>query len=188
MRRRAVTAMTILLALLPVLALASGGGEAAHPWRDIIFKFINLGVLLGIFYYALRKVVPQALLDRKEGVAKELCEAKKAREDAEARLAEYKQKVANLQSEIAALRADFKAEGELQKKRVLEQAQKSVEAISKNAATVGEREAKMAIDSIREEAVKQALALAEEILAKAYGAEDQKRAIEKTIDKIEGLH
>ena len=188
--RRMVTATMMLVALtalVPAVALAAGDGSA-NPWFDIALKFVNFGILVGILYYALRKLVPQALKDRRAGIETELKQALEAKDTAEAKLADYKGRVANLEAEIAKIQTDFKAEGETQYKRILEEAEKAAQTIRTNAASAGDREARLAIERIKSEAVEQALALAGEILTKAYGAADQKIAIQKTIEKIEGLH
>ncbi|PLX46124.1 MAG: hypothetical protein C0609_01395 [Deltaproteobacteria bacterium] len=189
MGRVAKALLIAALLALPALAAASGGeAGGANPWMDLVLKFVNFAILVAVFIYVLRKPIPQALSERRENIAKELAEAKEAKEEAEAKLAEFKAKVANLEAEAVKIREDFKAEGERQRERIIEQAKKSAETIRANAAKVGEREAKMAAEKLKNEAVAQALALAKELLAKSYGDDDQARSIEQAIDKIEGLH
>lgn len=175
------------VALVPVAALAAGGGTA-NPWLDIVLKFVNFAILIGILYYALRKSIPQMLKDRRSSIAQELAGALEAKEAAEAKLADYQKRVADLEQETARLKEEFKAEGEAQKQAILRDAEKAAESIRKNAEAAGEREANRIIDELRTDAVRQALALAEEILKKSYGAADQKAALEETIKRIEGLH
>ncbi|TLN17835.1 hypothetical protein FDZ71_06110, partial [bacterium] len=62
---------TLLVSAIPALAFASGGG-AANPWLDVAFKFVNFAALLAIFYFSLRKIIPQALADRRDTIAKDL--------------------------------------------------------------------------------------------------------------------
>jgi F-type H+-transporting ATPase subunit b len=143
---------------------------------------------VGGFIYLLRKIVPDALRSRRENIERELREAREAKDAADAKLAEYKRKVANLEAEIEKIKADFKGEGELQFKRILAEAEQAAETLRRNAVAAGEREGRQAAEQLRTEAVEQALALATQILAKAYGEADQKTALQKTIEKIEGLH
>lgn len=186
MNRRLIAAVALVAA--PAIALASGGAAPANPWLDIVFKFVNFAGLIAILYFALRKMVPQQLKDRREGIARELNAALEAKEAAEAKLADYQRRVSELEKEAARMREDFKAEGEAQKAAIIRDAGIAAENIRKNAAAAGEREARRISDELRTEAVRQALALAEEILKKSYGADDQKNALEQTIKKIEGLH
>lgn len=187
MNRRLILA--VAAAAIPAIAFASGdAAHASNPWMDIVFKFINFAGLLAILYYALRKAVPQALKDRRDSIANELTAALEAKEAAEAKLSDYQKRVVNLEQEVAKMRDDFRAEGEAQKAAILRDAEIAAENIRKNAAAAGEREARRIADELRTEAVRQALALAEEILQKTYSAADQKKALEETIKKIEGLH
>jgi len=185
MSRRPILVATALL--LPVAAYASGGGSE-HPWLDIVYKFINFGGLIAILYYALRKTVPQMLKDRRESISRELAAALEAKAYAEEKLADYRKRVADFELEAAKLKEEFLAEGEAQKQAILRDAEIAAENIRKNAQAAGEREYRRISDELRTEAVRQALVLAEEILKKGYSAEDQKKALELTIKKIEGLH
>jgi len=178
-----------LMVALPALALASSGGEGhANPWLDIALKFVNFFGLIAILYFALRKSVPTALKSRRDSIAKELRSALEAKEAAEKKLDDYKRKVSHLQDEVAKLKEDYKTEGAKQKERILAEAAEAAEAIRKNAQAAGEREVRRISDELRTEAVAKALELAEQILIKSYGAEDQKKALEQTIGKIKELH
>jgi F-type H+-transporting ATPase subunit b len=186
----AAAAIAALCTLLPLAALASGGAAAgaSNPWLDIVFKFINFAMLLGIIYYALRKSLPQQLRDRKEGIARELQDALAAKDAAESKLADFQQRVANLEAEISKMKEDFKSEGELQKKRLGEEAILAADHIRKNAVAAGDREVKRVTEELKGDAARLALEIAEQILTKAYAAEDQKKALAQTIAKIEGMH
>ena len=188
MNRRIVKFAALIALAAPAVALASGGAAPANPWLDIVYKFINFAGLIAILYYALRKTIPAALKDRRDTIARELTAALEAKDAAEAKLTEFQKKVADLEAETARLREEFKSEGEAQKAAILRDAEAAADSIKKNAAAAGEREVRRISEELRSEAVRQALALAEEILKKSYSAEDQKRALEQTIKKIEGLH
>lgn len=179
-------ALSALLFAAPAFALAAGGGSS-DPWMDIVLKAVNFFALIAIFWFLLRKAIPQALRDRKEGIAKELITARESLEKAEGELAEYKSKVANLAEEIETLKVDFKREGEQQRERIISDAQKAAEAIAKNAAAAGEREGRKVIEELKADAVRMALEAAEKIVAESYGPTDQDKALSQTIEKIEGL-
>ncbi|WP_025323643.1 ATP synthase F0 subunit B [Deferrisoma camini] len=186
-RARAV-ALSAAALLLPAVAFASGGEGGGNPWFALGMKFVNFGILVGILYFALRKTVPQALQDRRENIRRALEESRKALEAAQAKLREYKDRVAHLEDEIARLRADFEAEGKRQQERILAEADKAAESIRRQAEASAQSEVKRARDQLRAEAAQLAVSLAEEILRKAYGPEDQKKAVAFTVERVEGLH
>jgi F-type H+-transporting ATPase subunit b len=179
-------ALSALLAALPVVALASGDG-GSDPWMDLALKFVNFVGLIVIFWYLLRKAIPQALRDRKAAIAKDLISARESLEAAEAELADYKSKVVNLEQEVNTLKVEFEREGELQRERIISEAKQAAETISKNAAAAGERESRKVIEELKSDAVRMALEAAEKIVAESYGAADQQKALTQTIEKIEGL-
>ncbi len=185
-RKTALSAAALIL--VPALAIASEAGGARSPWLDIVFKFINFAGLIAILYYALRKAVPQALKDRRDEIARELTAALEAKEAAEAKLGDYEKKVAEFKTEAARLAEEFRSEGEAQKAAIIRDAEAAAQNIRKNAEAAGDREVRRITEELRSEAVLGALRLAEETLKKQYGSEDQKKALELTIKKIEGLH
>lgn len=176
--------------LLPALACAAehGEAEAGNPWMSLLFKFVNFGILAGALFYFLRKTVSQGLVDRQEKVRLALAEARDAKAAAEAKYREYNEKVARLEEEVKAIHEEFRAEGERQRERIVREAHAAAENIRKQAESAGTNEVKRATDELRGELADMAVRLAEEILTQAYTAQDQKKAVQETIENIEGVH
>ncbi|GAB6062647.1 ATP synthase F0 subunit B [Deferrisoma palaeochoriense] len=193
MRRFGRSILSLVLLAGPTLAAAAehaaeGAHEGPNPWVALGMKFVNFGILVAILYFALRKTVPQALRDRRENIRRALEEARKALAEAEAKLKDYKARVANLEQEIAQLRADFEAEGKRQQERILAEAERAAEGIRRQAEASAQNEVKRARDELRAHAAQLAVAMAEEIIRGAYGPEDQKKAVDFTVRRVEGLH
>lgn len=187
LRRLRPALLTTCLALVPALVWAAEGGGRS-PTYELVMKFVNFFILAGVLFYFLRKPVAQGLADRHTSIKKELDEALKAKETAEAKYREHKAKVANLSAEILQLQADFKAEGERQRARIVADAEKAAETIRRQAEAAATNEAKRAADELRAEVAELAVRLAEEVLSKAYTPEDQKKAIDLTIQNIARVH
>lgn len=189
MLRRAVALWLLAGAVffLPDLVWAAAA-TGRPPLYDLAMKFVNFGILAGGLFYFLRKPVSQALAQRREAIKKELEEALAARDAAQAKLQEYKARVAALESEIQSIQADFQAEGERQKERILADAQNAAASIRRQVEAAAANEVKRATDELRSEAAALAVQLAQELLAKAYTPEDQKKAVELTIQNIGRVH
>lgn len=175
------------LFLAPALAWAAVD-TGRSPLYDLGMKFVNFGILAGMLFYFLRKPVSQGLAQRRDAIKKELDEALAARDAAEAKYREYKARVAALETEIQTIHADFQAEGERQKARILADAEKAAASISRQVEAAAANEVKRATDELRAEAAALAVQLAQEILSKAYTPEDQKKAVELTIQNIARVH
>ena len=173
-----------------VLRAAEEGGEheAGNPWLGLVWKFVNFGILAGGLFYVLRKTVAQALVDRQEAVRRALQEAKDAKDAAEAKYQEYKDKVARLDEESRTIHESFRTEGERQRDRIVREAEAQAASIRQQAEVAGSNEVKRATDELRAELADMAVRLAEEILTKAYTAEDQKKAVQQTIENFERIH
>ena len=186
--RLKTTITTVCLLALPTVVLASAGGSGRNPWTDLGFKAVNFAILVGGLFFILRKPISQALRDRHEGVRKALEDARKAKAAADAKAAEYTQRVANLDQEVEEIRTQVRAEAERQKEQIIAEAQTAAESIRRHAEAAGTNEVKRAQDTLRTEVVELAVKLAEELLAKNYTAEDQNKAVQLTIENVEGIH
>jgi F-type H+-transporting ATPase subunit b len=176
-------------ALSPAVAWASAaGGEGASPIYNLIMKFVNFGILAGILFYFLRKPVSQSLADRREDIKRQLDEAREAKEAAEAKYQEYKGRVANLEQEIRQIQEDFRAEGDRLRARIVEDSRQAAEGIRRQAEAAGASEVRRAIDDLRAEVGDLAVQVAAEMLAKAYTAADQKKAVQDAIENVERAH
>jgi F-type H+-transporting ATPase subunit b len=189
-KRLSIVFVVAAAALGPALVWGAGpeGGGGSSPIYDLIMKFINFGILAGILFYFLRKPVAQGLADRREDIKRQLEEARQAKEDAEAKYEEYKQRVANLEEEVRQINEDFRAEGERMGQRIVEEAGHAAEGIRRQAEAAGAGEVKRAVDELRTEVADLAVRMAAEILAKAYTPDDQKKAVQQTVDNIEETH
>lgn len=110
-----------------------------------VFEWFNAIVLLGAVGFGLVKALPKAFRARTEGIQKNIVEARVATEEAKARLSAVEGRLAKLDSQISALRAEneqaaaeeevrIHAQAEEEKKRILEAAEQEITAAS-NAAT-----------------------------------------------------
>jgi F-type H+-transporting ATPase subunit b len=94
---------------------AEGHGEAGGLE---IWKWANFGVLaLGIGYLIGKNAGPM-FAARSKQIRKDMTEAEEARKDAEARAAEVDRRLANLEAEIGALRAESQREAQAETERL----------------------------------------------------------------------
>jgi len=117
---------------------AHSGGEGEHaskgehanmePW-----KWANFIVLAGALGYLVGKNAGPFFNGRSAAIRKEMVEAGAARRDAEARAAEVNRRLANLENEIAALRAEAQQEAEAEAQRLAQQSAVEVAKIQAHA-------------------------------------------------------
>ena len=192
MKKYVVVVFLLIIALAVAQpAIASGGGGHADSGAivtDFIWRCFNFAVTVGILVYFVRKPIKNALAGRREGIATALEEAEKARTDAEAKFAEYDEKLNKAESEIEVITAELKREGELERDRIIAQAKESAEKIRNEAEKTAGFEVAKAKAELQAEATRLAVELAEELLKKSFSAKDESRLLDEYMKKVGELH
>ena len=138
-------------------------GAAAHAGDDneMLFKWLNFGIMFaGLAYLFIKMGVP-FFKDRAAGIVKDIAGAAKTKADAEARASELEKRIANLAGEIDKMRAGAQGELEAEGKRIQAETQA---AVAKTAAQAG-NEIASATKAARQELSAHAAQLALELAA-----------------------
>ncbi len=174
-------AAAILLA--PSAALAA---DAATQ----IWEAVNLLLLFGVIFYVARKPILAYLAERKDTIQSNIESSEKLLSEAEAKLSEWNQKAAQLDDEIAMIRASTKRAAEAERDAIIAYARETAERIKAGASADVERERNVARDSLREEVAGLATELAGGILSEKVNDGDRSRLVDEFIAKLEqgGTH
>jgi F-type H+-transporting ATPase subunit b len=106
----------LLISLAAGLALAEGK-EAVDSTLPL-WKWANFLLLAGGLLYLIGKMVPPMYAARSQEILKDMSESARIRQDAEARAADVARRLAGLEAEIAALRADSQRESQTETERL----------------------------------------------------------------------
>jgi F-type H+-transporting ATPase subunit b len=181
-------AAVILLGFAGAALASSGGGhEAAAPKGWVItdtYKVMNFVVLAVALFYIARKPVKEFFSSRTTGIKEELetLELKKA--ESERILAGYAERIAALDQEADQIVADYVAQGEAAKKRILAEAEAQAVKLEEMAKRNIEQEFKNAKEGLRQEIVEKALAKAEVLVKESISKEDQDRLVDDYLTKV----
>ena len=99
-------------ALVSSLAFAQheSQGEKHEQEPSVLWKWLNFAILAGGLGYGIAKHAPAFFKSRTEEIQKGIADATEMRKDADARAAAMDKRMANLEAEIADLRAHAKSE------------------------------------------------------------------------------
>ncbi len=180
-------AALILLTVAGVALASSGEGHEAVAKGWVIedtYKVMNFVVLAAALFFIAKKPVKEFFSSRTTGIHEELegLELKKA--EAEKVLAGYADKIAALDQEAERIVADYVAQGEDAKKRILAEAEAQAAKLEDMAKRNIEQEFKSAKDQLRQEISEKALAQAEAIVKKSISTEDQDRLVDDYLTKV----
>jgi F-type H+-transporting ATPase subunit b len=183
-------ALLAAVVLAPATVLAAGGGEGGHHSLftvSFLYSVINFVILVGFLIYVLRKPLRSFLSERREGVRRAIDEAKDAKLKAEQTLAEYRNRMVNLEGELNTLRAEIISTGERERDQLLAAAKTQAEKIIADAKLIGDQEVRRAKIELREEMVRLATQLAEKSLLSSVSAQDQQKQLNDFVSKLEAL-
>ena len=136
---------------------------------------LNAAILYFLIFKYGRKPISNWLRQRKLGIMKGIEDAARMKADAEARLAEYQQKLDDVDQEVARIRREMKETGEAESARILSEAKERRARMERDARTLVEQELKAAREALVRDTVRAAVKSAEATLTAKVGDADQQR-------------
>jgi F0F1-type ATP synthase membrane subunit b/b' len=174
---------------LPAVFFTLLDNESASPhWWNYpgweAWKFFNLVVFVSLLIYLLRRPLSESLLARREAIHRELTRAQEERAAALAKLEEVKSRLARLDSEVEAIRAQALREAAEERERIARATEEEMRKLREHARREIEGAGKAARQELRRYAAEQSVRLAEELIRRDMRAEDDVRLMG---DYVEGL-
>jgi len=165
-------------------AAAAHGGETTARLLDLLYRSINFGIFFVVLFILLKKPLKQGLASRKESIEKELEELEAKKEEAKQEFKTLEARISNIKEEREALLAEFKVEGEKEKQKIIDNAQRVASRIVEQAQLTIQQEIQKANLSLRQELSDMAVQMAEDILKKNITDNDQKILIGEYLAKV----
>ena len=184
---------SLLLSLLFVLvsvcvAFASGGGEGGHDssgqWKSFAFKTLNAVLIIGFLVWMLAPKIKEFFAGRRQEIKESLETTAVQKAEAEKQYREYAEKIDKASLEIDGIFDMIKAQGVVEKQKIIEDAEKVAKKMKEDAQARLEQELKKASSQLRNEAVALSVQMAEEILKKNVTTQDHEGMVKEYMDKV----
>ncbi|HNZ10596.1 MAG: ATP synthase subunit b [Deltaproteobacteria bacterium ADurb.Bin151] len=184
---------SLLLSLLFVLvsvcvAFASGGGEGGHDssgqWKSFAFKTLNAVLIIGFLAWMLAPKIKEFFSGRRQEIKESLETTAVQKAEAEKQYREYAEKIDKASLEIDGIFDMIKAQGVVEKQKIIEDAEKVAKKMKEDAQARLEQELKKASSQLRNEAVALSVQMAEEILKKNVTTQDHEGMVKEYMDKV----
>ena len=174
------------LPALPLLALASPAEEAEGflglpMW---IWQLVNLAAFLGVLGYFVARPLAQAFRRRQEAVEERIRQARKWREDAARLEAEIHERMAQLDRDLADVRARGLAEGETARAALIVKADEEAERVRRESEQEISRRLAFAKEELRRAAADLTANLATERLSAEITEDDRRRLLEEAVESL----
>lgn len=152
-----------------------------------IAKLVNLLLFVGVMFYLLRRPIRGAFQSRRESIRNELMRAEEERLAAEARLNEVEGRLARLDAEVEAIRANAQKEAAEERVRVERATEEEIRKIREQARREIESAAKAARAELRTFTAEQSVRLAEEMLRREIRPEDDAHLAREYVEELGGV-
>lgn len=159
--------------------------DSHFNWAFVIKYAVNLGLLIALIIYLIRKPFLSFLKNRKERLRSEVDRAAAAAEQAKITLEEYSAKLDAVASEIATLQENIKKQGENERDELVSAAEKSCEMIKKEVEDTIRLETTKAVSKIQSEVVDSAVALAERMIKERVDTDFTTDSVDDFVKMIE---
>ena len=164
------------------VALSPFAGNLGNAvWTLVIFVIVV--IVLGKFAWG---PVLGLLQQREEFIHKSLSDAKRDRDEAEARLKDYAAKLQSAQLEAGKILEDARRDAERFREELRGRAKAEAETLVANAERQIQLETSRALQQIRHEAVDLSVAIASKLLQRNISKEDNERLIDEALRQIDG--
>ncbi len=189
----------VLVGLTVVLAQASETGAAEHKslytllaedpmplLKDFLWRVLNIAVLMWIVIKFAGKPVREFFANRSEILRKGVQEAQEAKAEAERIFTEYQAKLDGLEGELKAMETKASLEAEREQERMRQETETLVAKLKQQARQMADQEVATAQRSLRNEAAKLAVEVAERLVKENVSDSDRQRMVENYLEKVVG--
>ena len=177
--------LVILCLVVGTASAASGEGGGGKGWvATDTYRVMNFVVLLAALIFLLRKPISQALSSRIKTIKEQLESLETQKAEAEKKLAQYNDKLSQLESEAEKIVQGYIQQGKEAKAKILKEAEATAEKMQLQAKRNIEHEFSKARQELQREVVEESLIQAEEMLKKTITDQDQDKLVNEYLDKV----
>ena len=189
MKKLLTVAFVALVALPAHAAQHAEEGAALSPFAGNLGNAVWTLVIFVMVVFVLGKFawgpVLSLLREREQFIHKSLSDAKRDRDDAEARLKEYAAKLQVAHAEAVTIVETARADAERLRQELREKAKSEADALIKNAQQQIQLETARGVQQIRTEAVELSVMIASKLIQKNITKEDNERLIEDALKQLQ---
>jgi F-type H+-transporting ATPase subunit b len=171
----------------PREAAGEHGGEHEEHGIDpktLAFQFLNFGVLLFLLIKFGGSAINKSLRARHDQLKSDMVEAARLRTVAEARFKEQEARLANLESELDAMRQAILKEAAHEKARIIAAAEEKARRVQDDTKFQLDQQIKDAELRFRAEVAEAAIKVAEELLRRSVNGSDEQRLVQGFVAEL----
>lgn len=142
-----------------------GLGSAYKSTPAIGWTLVTFGIFAFLVKYFAQKPLAAYLKSRSEEIKNAIEEAKQAKQDAQNKLRQYEQRLLDLDTEILKMKSDFEHQGQLERARLKQEAEKIAEQIRKDSEQTLKAEVSRSVMLLKQEIAEKIILTAQQNLS-----------------------
>lgn len=158
--------------------------DPKNEQTPLFAAILNLAILGYVVYHFGRKPIGEALVKRKQDIMQEIETATRLENEAQARLDELEAKFDKIHETLKALKAEYAAQAEVEKKHIISEAEERRARMRRDAEFRVDQELRAARITLMQDAVANATTAAEEIIRKRTAQADIDRMSEEYLASL----
>jgi len=181
-----LTLVLVALAALPALASEASveHGHAGPDWIYLFYHSLGLSLLIGVLVYYTREPLKNFLLDRSDGIRRQIEGAETALAVARAEADELRAQLARASDESETFVREAADQAEAERTLAMERARQAAERIIREARRAADQEIARARRELQDEAARLATTIAAELLRERMTPEDDRRLISEFVEQV----
>lgn len=176
--------LTVTLVFCAVMAFASEDASSGSKLPDLLYRVITFAIVAFLVYKFAGKRIVALFTGRSRQIEVELADLDERRTEAQDRLREVEESIADLEAERSRILAEATAQGEAMRRAIIDKAEAQALQIKAQAEIAAAQEAKQAIDAIRAELAEKITSAAEELVKKQLKKKDHEELVNEYLKKV----
>ncbi|MDH4225062.1 MAG: ATP synthase F0 subunit B [Deltaproteobacteria bacterium] len=164
--------------------LAAEGAEHQDPWVTLAYQSINFGILLAVLIYFLRKPIQSFLTNLSRRVKEALDDTRDLEKESAISLEREKKSIANLDTELANMMAEVRAESEKEANRLSAEAQEMASKLKAQIQSQMGLETNKALEILRHELAEEIIRQAEKLVKEKMDPKKQEKLVAEHINHL----
>ena len=161
-----------------------GGSLSPAKLKDLLWRVLNFTVLVIVLTKLLAKPIANGLRARQQGIKEQFADLEARRAEADMAYQNFEAKLAAIDGEVKDIIQTAVAQGEAEKERIIDEANRAAADIKRQAEMAIQHELAEAKLRLREEVANKAVVMAEELIRKNLQQADQVKLIEDYLGKV----
>lgn len=176
--------LVLVICGLPVFAQEHGSQAGGHGDSTTMWKWINFSFLAAAIVYVIARHAPPFFRQRTIDIQKAIVDAKRIRQEADARAAEVDRKLANIAADIEAMKDRSRREMDAESSRLKEETARMVARVEDHARQEIESLTKHAENALQTYAAQLAVDLARQKVETLMTPDNQRRLVNRFVANL----